>query len=313
MNSVHVVLCTYNGERFLKEMLQSIACQTVPSKSVTILDDASSDNTCSIVESFAEVLPLHFYKNTSNTGHRAAFSRALEYASQFVEPGDYIALADQDDIWEPNKNELLLKGICESALAFGDAQIIDGEGKKTADSWRALAHISKDTNINRQVAGINNVTGMISLFKAELLQDILPIPEGVTVHDRWIAMMAVKNGGIKAIDQVVAKYRIHGNNAVGGVATPCMSKTLATAISWNETILDNASRLKLTDAEISFAKKHLAWTKRKMNCATALRDLPWVIANRDNLFLKTSPATRLKQVLFSAFGLPLAKKLFGKS
>lgn len=313
MNSVHVVLCTYNGERFLKEMLQSIACQTVPAKSVTILDDASSDNTCSIVESFENILPLHFYKNQANTGHRAAFSKALDYASQFVEPGDYIALADQDDIWEPQKNELLLKGIGNNALAFGDAQIIDGEGNKTADSWRVLSHISKDTNINRQVAGINNVTGMLSLFKVELLREILPIPEGVTVHDRWIAMIALKNGGIKTIDEIVAKYRIHGNNAVGGVATPCMSKTLATAISWNETILENTERLKMDKAEIAFAQKHLAWTRCKLNCATALRYVPWVIAHRNDLFLKTSTLTRLKQVFFSAFGLSLAKKIFRKS
>ncbi|MCQ2098409.1 MAG: glycosyltransferase [Fibrobacter sp.] len=313
MNSVHVVLCTYNGERFLEEMLRSIVSQTIPPKTVTILDDASTDNTTGIVEKFSEILPLHFHKNQKNSGHRAAFSKALEYARPFVEPGDFIALADQDDIWEPTKNETLLKEIGDAALAFGDAQIIDGDGKKTADSWRAQAHISKVTNIDRQVAGINNVTGMISLFRGELLEKILPIPEGVTVHDRWIAMMALKNGGVKAIDQVVAKYRIHGNNAVGGAATPCMSETLKTAISWNETILANSQRLEMTPGEIAFAKRHLAWSRRKLNCATALRDLPWVFAHRNDLFLKTSAVTRLKQILFSGLGLSLARKLFGKS
>lgn len=313
MNSVHVVLCTYNGERYLDEMLRSIAWQTLPAKSVTILDDASSDRTCEIVESYREKLPLHFYRNETNTGHRAAFSKALEYARQLVQPGDFIALADQDDIWNPTKNEKLVQGVGSKALAFGDAQIIDGQGNKTADSWRALAHISKDSNICRQVAGINNVTGMISLFRVELLNEILPIPEGVTVHDRWIAMMALKNGGIVAIDETVASYRIHGGNAVGGVATPCMSKTLATAISWNETIIANADRLKMNDGEINFAKKHLRWTQHKTAHTTAFRFLPWVFAHRDDLFLKTSAVTRLKQILFSALGLPLAKKLFGKS
>ncbi|MCF0223188.1 MAG: glycosyltransferase [Fibrobacter sp.] len=313
MNSVHVVLCTYNGERFLEEMLHSLAWQTVPAKSVTILDDASTDGTCRIVEKFSEILPLHFYKNRENSGHRAAFSKALEKARAFVEPGDFIALADQDDIWEPTKNETLLKGIENGALVFGDAQVIDGEGRTTADSWRKFAYIQTDTNINRQVAGINNVTGMLSLFRGELLEKILPIPEGVTVHDRWIAMIALKNGGVKALDQVVAKYRIHGNNAVGGVATPSMSETLTTAITWNETLLENSRRLELTPAETAFAKRHLAWTRRKLDHPTALRNLPWVFTHRDDLFLKTSAMKRLKQIIFSGFGLTLARKLFGKS
>lgn len=318
MNSVHVVLCTYNGEQYLKEMLESLVSQTLKPRTVVVLDDCSTDGTCEIVESYKQKLPLEFIKNTMNSGHRAAFSKALEYTRQFVEPGDFIALADQDDIWHPEKNGILVSEIKNHALVFGDAEIIDKFGKISADSWREQALISTDTNINRQVAGINNVTGMLSLFKAELLDEILPIPEGVTVHDRWIAMVAEKSAlsnaqGVCAIPQKVAQYRIHGNNAVGGTATPPMSKTLSIAKSWTQTILENKDRLHLNECEIKFAQTHLDWTQQRLNNATALKFLPWIIRNRNDLFLQTTFLARAKKIAFSCLGLSLAKKLFSKS
>lgn len=318
MNSVHVVLCTYNGEAYLKEMLDSLVSQTLKPKTVVVLDDCSTDNSFSIVDSYKQKLPLKLFKNETNLGHRVSFSKALEIARQFVEPGDFIALADQDDIWFPQKNEILAKEIKNHALVFGDAQIIDKLGKVTADSWRFQAHISTETNIKRQAAGINNVTGMLSLFKVELLDQVLPIPEGVTVHDRWIAMIAEKSTspnakGVCAIPQTVAQYRIHGNNAVGGAQTPPMSKVLSISASWTQTILDNKERLHLDENELKFVQTHLEWTQQRTRRATALRFLPWIFKNRNDLFLKTSVFSQIKQIIFSCIGLSLAKKLFAKS
>ncbi|MCF0215312.1 MAG: glycosyltransferase [Fibrobacteraceae bacterium] len=318
MNSVHVVLCTYNGEKYLGEMLNSLVAQTYPCKTVIALDDASKDSTYKILESFHDKLPIKIFCNENNTGHRAAFSKALDLAKPFIEPGDYVALADQDDIWDAKKNELLVKNIGNASLVFGDAQVIDGEGNLTARSWRKLAHIGTDTNIQRQIAGINNVTGMLSLFKGELLEKILPIPKGVTVHDRWIAMVAQKNktpkgeGGVKAISHVVAQYRIHGENAVGGTAIPSMSKTLEIAYSWTQTIIANNNRLNLSSAELLFAQKHLNWIKHKQTRAFAFKYLPWIIKNQNQLFLQTSIFKRFMQMTFSCIGLSTAKKFLGK-
>jgi hypothetical protein len=135
----------------------------------------------------------------------------------------------------------------------------------------------------------------------------------VTVHDRWIAMIADRQGGIVAIDTPVVQYRIHGNNAVGGVAAPSMSKTLKTQIQWTQTILDNAKRLDLTEKEIRFAKNLLSLTKARLTHGFTPFRLLWIAKHRHELFLKDSAAVTLKRILFTAVGLPLARKIWKKS
>ena len=232
-----------------------------------------------------------------NSGHRAAFSKALELAQPQLSDNDLIALADQDDIWLPQKLELLEKEIQDKALVFGDAQVVDADRKIMAESWRSYSKIEKKISMEQQIAGINNVTGCLSLFRAALLKTILPIPEGVTVHDRWIAMIADRQGGIAAIDTPVVQYRIHGNNAVGGVAAPSMSKTLETQIQWIQTILDNAGKLLLTKKEIRFAKKLLGLAKARLTCAISplrLRSRKSTTKTNISCFRHTQLITRLQ-------------------
>ena len=78
MAKIGVVLATYNGEKFLSEMLSSLVMQTRPADIIFVLDDASSDSSVQIVENFSSKLPIKLWKNSINTGHRAAFSKILE-------------------------------------------------------------------------------------------------------------------------------------------------------------------------------------------------------------------------------------------
>lgn len=313
MAKIGIVLATYNGKKYLAQMLDSLVAQTRQADFIVAVDDGSKDNTPAILKSYENRLPLQVTILEKNSGHRAAFSKALELAQPQLSDNDLIALADQDDIWLPQKLDLLEKEIQDKALVFGDAQVVDADGKIMADSWRSYSKIEKKISMEQQIAGINNVTGCLSLFRAALLKTILPIPEGVTVHDRWIAMIADRQGGIAAIDTPVVQYRIHGNNAVGGVAAPSMSKTLETQIQWIQTILDNAGKLLLTKKEIRFAKKLLGLTKARLSHAILPLHLLWIAKHRHELFLKDSAAVTLKRILFTAVGLPLARKIWKKS
>ena len=313
MAKIGIVLATYNGEKYLAQMLDSLVAQTRQADFIVAVDDGSKDNTPAILKSYENRLPLQVTILEKNSGHRAAFSKALELALPQLSDNDLIALADQDDVWLPQKLELLENEIQDKALIFGDAQVVDADGKIMADSWRSYSKIEKKISMEQQIAGINNVTGCLSLFRASLLKTILPIPEGVTVHDRWIAMIADRQGGIAAIDAPVAQYRIHGNNAVGGVAAPSMSKTLETQIQWIQTILDNAGKLSLTKKEIRFAKKLLGLAKARLSRAVLPLHLLWIAKHRNELFLKDSTAVTLKRILFTAIGLPLARKIWKKS
>lgn len=314
MARICIVLATYNGEKYLSKMLDSLVAQSRPADAIIAVDDGSKDSTREILEKYRDTLPLQIDALPQNMGHRAAFSHALTIAQKDCTENDLIALADQDDVWLPQKLEILEKTI-ESAkvsLVFGDAEVIDGDGNKIADSWRDFSKIEEHISIEHQIAGINNVTGCMSLFRASLLDAVLPIPEGVTVHDRWIAIIADKNGGIATTDIPVIQYRIHGANAVGGVPDQSMRKTIEERISWVETLLTHKERLKLTEPEIHFARELMDLSRARLQKSFVPTKLPWIIRHRNKLFLKGSSIKTLKRVLFSAVGLSLAQKLFGK-
>lgn len=315
MAKIGIVLATYNGEKYLSKMLDSLVAQTRPADLIVAVDDGSKDGSADILKQYATKLPLQITPLPQNGGHRAAFSKALELIRPLLTEDDLIALADQDDLWLPQKLEILEKEIekKKGSLVFGDAQVIDAEGKITAESWRAMAHIESRISIEHQIAGINNVTGCLSLFRANLLKTILPIPEGVTVHDRWIAMVADKNGGVLAIDAPVVQYRIHGENAVGGASPISMSKTLAAQVLWTETILQHRERLRLTPAETQFAEKFLELNRNRLEKKFLPGWLPWIISHRMQLFLNAPATVTLKRILFSIVGLSLAQRIFKKS
>lgn len=319
MARIGIVLATYNGEKYLSEMLDSLVAQTRPADFIVAVDDGSRDSTPDILNRYRDRLPLQLTVLPQNGGHRAAFSKALELARPQLTPNDLVALADQDDIWFPQKLEILEKEIETPepdgrirSLVFGDAQIIDGEGRVTHGSWRSFSKIEKKVSIKQQIAGINNVTGCLSLFRASLLPRILPIPEGVTVHDRWIAMIADKYGKTYALDTPVAQYRIHGENAVGGAEGPCMSRTLELQVQWITTLLEHRERLALDKDEIAFADDLLELTRARLTKKWLGPSLPWIFRHRNELFLKDSAPATLKRILFTSIGLPLARKIWNK-
>ncbi len=313
MNKIHIALCTYNGERFLSRFLESLLRQTRPADTIVAYDDGSTDSTVSILKSFETRLPLRIFAGNENKGHRAAFNQALSLVQKISSLSDRIALADQDDVWLPDKLEILDSALKDHALVFGDAQVIDASGKEISPSWRRFAAIPLHVSLKSQIAGINNVTGCLSLFQASLLEFLLPIPDGVTVHDRWIAMFAERRGGILPLPDAVIKYRLHDSNAIGGKPVPRMSETLKLQEHWVETILQNSRRLSLREEEILFAKTLLEIHRARQTEKLSLRFLPWIYRQRDTLFPPGDIGRRIRQVLFSCVGLPLAKKIWKKT
>ena len=123
MARIYVVLATYNGEKYLSKMLDSLMAQSRPADKIIAVDDGSKDRTPEILKSYQDALPLQITCLEKNSGHRAAFSRALEIAQPQLADDDLIALADQDDVWLPQKLDQLEKAIAttKASLAFGDA------------------------------------------------------------------------------------------------------------------------------------------------------------------------------------------------
>jgi glycosyltransferase involved in cell wall biosynthesis len=207
---VSVVMGTYNGGKYLREQLESIYGQTYKKIEVIVSDDCSTDNTVEILKEFSRDHGLKCYINEKNLGLVKNFEKVLSLAK-----GDYIALADQDDIWYPGKIELLLNNIGPSSLIHSGVHVIDGLGRPHGDAF-VVSEYSRDHTEKVNFSDFLEtawVLGCTSLIERSLLEKCLPFPDGVMFHDWWLTMAAIKLGhGIKYIHEPTIKYRQYGEN-----------------------------------------------------------------------------------------------------
>jgi len=204
---ISIAMATYNGEKYLKEQLDSIYAQTYKDIEVIVSDDCSTDGTLGILKQYAKSKGLKYYVNDSNLGLVKNFEKAITLCK-----GDYIALADQDDVWENTKLEVLARTIGENLLIHSDCSLIDAEGKTIKPYWKG--HIGFDMKIENLLFG-NVVTGCTVLFRKELLNTSLPFPEGLAYHDWWLAICAAKENKIHYITTCLTKYRQHTGQVSG--------------------------------------------------------------------------------------------------
>lgn len=221
--SVAVVMCTYNGERFVAEQLESIFSQTRPPDHLVIVDDASGDDTAGIIERVCARRPagirLTFERNGRNLGYVANFDRALALAEE-----DLLFLCDQDDVWHPMKIERMAREFDARPaldLLHTDARLVDASGaslgvglfeaiEMTPDERRALhAGEGFDVLLRRNV-----VTGATAAARRDVIRRASPFPAD-WVHDEWIAIVAAMTGRIDCLDEALIDYRQHGGNQIG--------------------------------------------------------------------------------------------------
>ena len=223
---VSVVVCTYNGENYLRDQLRSILHQTRPPDEIIISDDGSTDSTLEIIEEFASSSggpqpPVWSVETrTKPLGVSGNFASALTKAR-----GAIIALADQDDVWEPERIEKGLSQFHDGVLlVHSDATLIDASGRPTGSLMSALRLTSSERrNLLRGRAldvllRRNVVTGAATIIRSSLLVHALPIPEG-WVHDEWLALVAAAQRGVIFQEDPLIRYRQHGNNEIGASKT----------------------------------------------------------------------------------------------
>ncbi|MBX9852136.1 MAG: glycosyltransferase family 2 protein [Cytophagaceae bacterium] len=199
---VSIALCTYNGAPFLEAQLDSIFSQTYTNIEVIAVDDVSSDRTVEILKNYSTRYNLKVFINEKNLGYIKNFERAISLCN-----GDYIALCDQDDIWEKSKIEVLLKGIGENQLIYSDSEMIRRDGtslnKKISDVQNFVQGHQPESFLFH-----NCVAGHTCLFKKELKNYIFPFPEKL-YHDWWIVFAASSVGKITYVNSCLTRYRQH--------------------------------------------------------------------------------------------------------
>ncbi len=218
-----VALCTYNGEKYIIEQLDSIAGQSVTVDEVVICDDVSTDNTVKLVQDYTFTAPynIRLFRNEINLGSNRNFEKALSLCN-----GDIIFLCDQDDVWMPHKVETIKNYLDNNPaknVVFTNAFIVNEQLEIQNDLWdymefneNAREQWNSGHSFVHLVEKNNCVTGATMALKKEMLSKLLPFDSmNHWIHDGIIALKASINNEIGFINDKLVLYRQHGNQQMG--------------------------------------------------------------------------------------------------
>lgn len=210
---ISVALCTYNGERYLTEQLNSLLAQTYSNMEIVAVDDASTDRTVELLREYERRdARLRVVVNPSNIGIFRNFARAISLCK-----GALIAPCDQDDIWGPEKLRTLALAIGNHSMVYSDSELIDSDGGSLQASMSEFWAM-QDLDDPAAFVLANCVSGHAMLFRRNLLDEQLQLPEGV-FHDWSLAVRAAAHDGIVYCPEKLVRYRQHGKNVTNVLRT----------------------------------------------------------------------------------------------
>lgn len=204
---VSVVMCTYNGGKYIREQLDSIVNQTCTPFELIVQDDGSTDDTLDIVREYVGKYPyVRITENELGKGINNNFFSAISKAT-----GDFIAISDQDDVWELDKIEVMLNAIGENLMCVGrSVPFYDDDNHERI----TIHYDTRKPNCNLVRMMYASMPGHCTLFKKNLL-DHLPSQLSTrpiythTWYDVILGTVAAALDSIVLIDKVIAKQRRH--------------------------------------------------------------------------------------------------------
>lgn len=216
---ISVCMPTYNGEKFIQEQIGSIIKQLGPGDELIVSDDGSTDRTLSIVSAFQDqrIKIIHHVRNVEQQKYKFMYATMnVENALSHAE-GDYIFLADQDDIWLEGKVLHLLEQLKVYDLVTSNCTVIDEEGNLLHESYFNI--IGSGPGLLRNLK-VNAYLGCCMAFRKALLIRVLPISTHQVPHDIWIGLLAEIYGKVGFITTPLVAYRRHQHNLSpsGGVS-----------------------------------------------------------------------------------------------
>lgn len=212
---VAVCMATYNPPPDLfRRQVESIRQQDHKHWVCLITDDGSEP---ARVRAMKEVIGDDPRFVLHRNEKRLGFYRNFEHCLTLVPPeADFVTLSDQDDYWYPDKLSSLLHAFePQTQLVYSDMRIVTKEGDVVAPTYWTTRPNSYDNIASLLLA--NTVTGAASMFRARLLELVLPFPDcvGAMFHDHWLACVALATGSINYVDRPLYDYVQHGNNVIG--------------------------------------------------------------------------------------------------
>jgi len=220
---VMILLATYNGEKYLQDLLDSVFAQTYTNWNILVSDDGSTDSTLEILKDYQQknLNKIIILKNDSPSGSACGnFFHLMQHCD-----ATYIMIWDQDDVWEPEKVEITLQRLLkierkkekQPSLVFSDLAVVDCALMPIAPSFMRYSKLSANRTALHQLLIQNVITGCTVMINKPLRDMALKVQnrENVMMHDWWLALVASAFGYIGYIDRATIKYRQHGDNEVG--------------------------------------------------------------------------------------------------
>ena len=214
-SEISVVMTTYNGAKFLRPQIDSILNQTHRLAEFIVGDDRSTDQTTEILIEYAEKNALKWQQNTRQLGVAANFATHAALADL----ENYIAFADQDDIWKPEKLQVSLALLQEieqpnlPAMVYSDLQIMTENGDLTGRTlWNVIGVNAYPHRLETILFG-GPVSGCTMLINPALARYIATIPLNTTIiHDEWLSLCVFTFGNTAIVAQPTIFYRQHISN-----------------------------------------------------------------------------------------------------
>ncbi|HEX8038811.1 MAG TPA: glycosyltransferase [Chryseosolibacter sp.] len=195
---------TKDGAAFIGEQLESILAQLTGNDEVIIADDCSSDDTLKVIRSFGDPR-VRILESPAERGICRTFQ-----ASLMASRGEFIFLADQDDVWLPEKVSIMKTALAEYDLVVSDCRLVD-------DTLRIQSGSFYDKNGSGR--GLfknlvkNSYMGCCMAFTRKLMDRALPFPVDVPIHDFWIGLIGELYFNVLFLPDVLVLHRRHGSNA----------------------------------------------------------------------------------------------------
>ena len=221
---ISVAFIVYNGANYMRTQLDSIIAQTHKVDEIIVCDDGSTDGTKEILEEYKKSYPdlFFFHYNKENIGHTKNIEKAIQACA-----GDIIILADQDDYWETNKVETIVKWFEQNLTmngVFTNGSLMNSNGDldNKYGLWDVMSFsynkVNNSQDLKLYINTVENaVTGATLAIRNNLpfLKQPFP-PIQHLVHDRWLAMNLAETNSLGILNEKLIRYRIHSEQTIGG-------------------------------------------------------------------------------------------------
>lgn len=220
MIPVQIIMASYNGQKYIREQIESILASTYKHWFLTIYDDGSTDDTITILDEYEQKYPdkIQVIKNEKNKGVVENFLQGIQNSKL-----PYIMFCDQDDVWLPDKIKLTLTTMLQEEkkrknkplTVFTDAKVVDKNLNTIHESFFRSNQLDATKVDLAHMLMENKLIGCTVMINEGVKNLITTLPKKGRYHDWWIGLISATFGDIVFLPKQTLLYRQHGNNVVG--------------------------------------------------------------------------------------------------